>query len=413
MVYLPGEKDRIARALLQQVAGADGSDKAPVFRHDAEVPEPAHGHQRVRAIEELRSGDRHQRPRSEAVHRLVQRAGAQGIDGAGDVPLGQDADAGARSGGDEDRADLPFGKVPQGVAKAHPGFHQGRRRRHDVPDAVAEGEAVNAGECGRAGIAHPLGRDDGVPARLGLLVHLRGQRQAGPLRLGQRGDALLRQAGHHGGVNRRGGARIAERAVTVVDPDPEPLRYGVERGVRGAGREQRGQLPDAKGPVRTPGERAAVMFRLEHREVEPDRIADHDTGPDPAGERRQDLVRLSGRTDVLVRDAVDRRRGRGNRHVRIDQPVERLAGIDGAAGQRHGAHLHDPVPAGIEAGGFGVERDRFQGRQRNGAQSGVFLSSSHGRTLLSRSRARYRAGVQRPSVRRGATQTVTPAGNAG
>ena len=96
MVDFSRKEHRVARALLQQVAGADSPDEAAVIRHDAEMPEAADRHQRVRAVEKFGSGDGHQRPRGEPVHRFVQRGGAQRIDGPRDVPLGQDADAGFR-----------------------------------------------------------------------------------------------------------------------------------------------------------------------------------------------------------------------------------------------------------------------------------------------------------------------------
>ena len=42
--------------------------------------------------------------------------------------------------------------------------------------------------------------------------------------------------------------------------------------------------------------------------------------------------------------------------------------------------LQDPVPAGVEAGGLGVERNRLQRRQRHGARPRIFLPGDHRRT---------------------------------
>ena len=271
--------------------------------------------------------------------------------------------------------------MAQGFAKAHPRLHRRGRRGHDVFDTVPEREAVDAGERAQLRIPHPLGCNDGMPADLRLLVRLRCERKAGPLRLGQRRDALLRQARNQCGIDRRRGPRVAQRPVALFDPDIQPARYRVERRLPGAEWQQRGELPDAERPVGTPRQRMAVVLRLEHGEVEPDRIADHDARADPARQRGQDLAGRFRRAQVLVGDAVDGRRGGRDRNAGVDDPVECPACVNGAAAEPDRAHLDDPVARGVEAGRFGVERNRLQGRQGNGAQSCIFLPRDHGRTL--------------------------------
>ena len=141
------------------------------------------------------------------------------------------------------------------------------------------------------------------------------------------------------------------------------------------------------------------MFGLEHCEVEADRIADHDARSDPVRERRQDRVRPFRRLHVLVRDAVDRGGGGRNGHVRVDQAVEGFFGKHGAAVQRHGAHLQDPVPAGVEAGGLGVERNRLQRRPTPHLPSGRSSPNPAAPARGMRNERRPRGTCSRPSYR--------------
>ena len=186
------------------------------------MAEAAPRHASDGAVDELLAFHGDQRTVGIAGNRRVEGGRRLAIDGAQYVALGEDAvAAGALRRGrrrfDEDRADALFHHRRQRRAQRGATGNGDRRLAHNVGDAVAVGEAVDAGIFGHAfrGDA-PVARHV-VPAGPRLPLQLRGQAAADPLGLRQGDDALVAQARQQRLEDPAGGLRVAQGAVALAD----------------------------------------------------------------------------------------------------------------------------------------------------------------------------------------------------
>ncbi len=189
-----------------------------------------------------------------------------------------------------------------------------------------------------------------------------GARPARGCRLAERAHPALAQMRDEREENIRRGARVALRRMTVLHLDAEGGRDALERIVGEVGLGHRGEQAHVEGrrrPRRQPG---ALCFRGDHREVVADGVADHDRIAGEGAEARPHFCKGRRVPHLLVVDAVDRGRQRGNRLARVDQGMERLA-IDLAGGEAQAGDLDHPRPSHIEARGLGVERYRLERQQ--------------------------------------------------
>jgi hypothetical protein len=365
LIDVVAEFDRRAGPQPQQVASRDRADDPAVFRDRCKVPDAPRAHAPDRAIDKgiLRHGN--DRSRRDLAHRRVESRRACFADGAQEVPFRHDSRAGCELAGlaDKGGGNAPLHEQSDDVAKHRVGPGEDGRLTHEVAHPVAIREAVEpllgllAFRFSRCG--YRLG-----PAGAMVLLENCGQAAAGLLRLRERADADVPQAGHQLEEDLRGERRVGERPVALAHLRAEPGRERLEGVVPESRLDELREEPGVEtrpARSRAPG---AGAFPLQHGEVEPDRVPDDDARADEALEIGPDLAKRRLCDDIRIRDAMDRRGGRGDRHARRDEALERRPALDGAVVDAQSRDFDEPRVARVEAGGLCIESHRIDGEER-------------------------------------------------
>ena len=155
------------------------------------------------------------------------------------------------------------------------GINEHRRHPHDVAIAMPIGVAVEAFQ-GSFRVSARRSLDGLDPAAARLIVEHGGEREAGPFGFGNGADAVVAQLRHQRQEHPRRGRRVAERGMPVDGVDTQP---GGELLQRIAGQFRCGDLrqqPRIERARPYPRQTGEIAFALQHRQVEPDRVPDHD-----------------------------------------------------------------------------------------------------------------------------------------
>ena len=171
-----GARDRIAqlgrgpRAVVEQIALGDHSERRPGGIRDAEMPHPQPIHASQRTIEHLVAGHRPHRRAHHRRHRHRIRIDGGVRHRAQQVALGGDTGGARLAVGDEERADPFLRHDPGRRAQRGPGADRTRGRAHHLVEPAQIEKAVDAGERGqRPGVGGHVSRHR-VPPRLRFAV---------------------------------------------------------------------------------------------------------------------------------------------------------------------------------------------------------------------------------------------------
>ena len=158
--------------------------------------------------------------------------------------------------------------------------------------------------------------------------------------------------------------------MTALDRNVQPCGKLLEREAREIWFDQLGEQPRVERARCGPGISRAPAFIQQHRKVKADRVSDQDRSGKQLSEFRPHLAEVRSTLQDEVVDPMDARSLGRNGFSRINEPPQRLPGIDLPADDPHGGHFDDPRPARIEPCGLGIEDNRIEGDQRRRVQHG-------------------------------------------
>ena len=279
------------------------------------------------------------------------------------VALGDDSGRARLAAGDEERADPLFGHDSRGFTERSAGRYRPHGSVHHLVEPPQVEEAVDAGQRRRR-------RSDGgrsghrVPARFHLAADEVGAARRERLRLAEGPYVRLPQPGNELDEDPGRDEAVPERIVPLLDGDAVPVRERFQAEVDEPAIERAREVRDVERRRVVPGQSGARRLVAQHREVEPDALADHHATREHLDQRFEQLGELRRARDVGIRNPVDPGRRGGDRDLGVDPGVEARLVQDHGSTHRHRADLDDAVVRDVQSGGLQVERDRGQGRER-------------------------------------------------
>ena len=371
-----GARDRIAelggraRSVVQEIALRDHAGGRTGCIGDAQVPHPETVHAAERPIEHLVAPHRPYRRAHQRRHRRRIGVDVRVRRRPEEVALGHDPGRPGLVANDEQCADAVLGHHAGGLAKGSLGPDRSRGGGHHLIEPALVQEAVDTGEHrGRRRIGS-VSRHR-VPARLHLAADELGRASGERFGLAEGPHVRLPQPRNQGGEDPGRGEGVAERGVTLLDADAEPVRERFEPEVDEPSIECAGEMRDVESGGVAPGHAGARRLVAEHGEVEPDVLADDDPARERFPERLDELGEGRSPRDAGIGQPVDAGGFGGDGNPGVDVRVDAGLAPDGGPVHRHRADLDDPSVRDVEPGGLEIERDRGQRRKRGVARRTV------------------------------------------
>ena len=209
------------------------------------------------------------------------------------------------------------------------------------------------------------------PSGAMLRIERGGEPTGGLFCLRERADAAIAQLRKQGDENARRGHGIGGRGVTALDRDVQPCGKLVEREAGEIWLDQLSEQPRVerarRASRRCPERRHSFSNIARSKPI----VCPITTVPaKQLSEFRPDLPEVRSTLQDEVVDPMDARSLGRNGFSRINEPPQRLPGIDLPADDPHGGHFDDPRLARIEPCGLGIEDNRIEGDQRRRVQHG-------------------------------------------
>ena len=216
------------------------------------------------------------------------------------------------------------------------------------------------------------------------------------LRLGEGRDPVSPEFGHEAGKHPGRENGVGPGPVPFADFHAQPGRNGLKRPVRKVRRERRDEFLDVDRPRGVPGKAVAPVFRFEDGEVEADRETDDERRTGPGGQRRHGFRETRRSGNITVRNSVNAGGSLRDRNAGFHETGKGVARVDRARNHANGAELDHPVPRGIEAGRFRVQKHRVERTERQASPAIIRRKKRHGDSCSGRFRSR--SGCPPPAV---------------
>ena len=353
---------RGARAVVQEIALGDHPDRRARPVDDAQVPDPEPIHPSQRPVDHLVARHRLHRRAHHCRHPGRIGVGGRIRGGPKKVALGDDSGRARLAAGDEERADPLFGHDSRGFTERSAGRYRSHGSVHHLVEPPQVEEAVDAGQRRRRSDGGRSGHR--VPARFRLAANEVGAARRERLRLAEGPYVRLPQPGNELDEDPGRDEAVPERVVPLLDGDAVPVRERFQAEVDEPAIECAREMRDVERQRVVPGQSGARRLVAQHREVEPDVLADHHATREHLDQRFEHLGELRRARDVDFGNPVDPGRRGGDRDPGVDPGVETRLVQDHGSTHRHRTDLDDAVVRDVQSGGLQVERDRGQGRER-------------------------------------------------
>jgi hypothetical protein len=180
----------------------------------------------------------------------------------------------------------------------------------------------------------------------------------------QGAHATLTQMRNERHKNASGRRSIAKRRMALLDFETEPGGQMFDGETWQIGPREFSEAPHVDGTWAAKAEPGALRLGGERRHVEIDGVADQRQITEKSREFRPRgrEIRRTGHARSI--DAMNFCRCGGDRFARIDQRVENVVCLDPPRRETHRAMFDHPCACGVETGGFRVESDRIESKQR-------------------------------------------------
>ena len=183
-------------------------------------------------------------------------------------------------------------------------------------------------------------------------------------RLAEGPDVHFAQARHQRGKDLGRGQAVGQRIVPCLDGDAEPVRERFQSEVDEPAIERTREMRNIQRGWIAPAHPGSRRLVTHHREVEADVLTDDYPTRKHVRKRADHLGKARGTGHIGVGDSVNSGRRSRNRNPGIDARIDTRLAQHHRAAHRHRSDLDDTVVRHVQSGGFQIERDRGQGRER-------------------------------------------------
>ena len=236
------------------------------------------------------------------------------------------------------------------------------RMAHQVAHPVAVGIGIESN-----GLRNVRPGDGFGPAGAIGGLKLAGELQTGALCFGERVDATSAEVRRQAGEDRGGGRRVAKRRVPPADGNAQPGGKRVERKVRQVRIGDRAEQANAQCTWLFPRQAGAASLVCDDGKVEPDRVSDEQASRPKLLEAGEYVDETGRAMHIGVGNSVNCSGRWRDRNPGIYERFIGRARIWRAERDRYPRKLDDTRLGDVEAGRFGVNRNRIERRKRRGA----------------------------------------------